>query len=125
MQKGKFINQQNLHKNIFDWGSTGRVSDPEMTGAKDLVVLDVTLLPGKGHSFHKHPQQEEVIFVLEGTIEQWIGEKKKILQAGDSAFIPADVVHASFNITEENARVLAILGPCVGEQGYQVVEVDR
>ena len=51
--------------------------------------------------------------------------KKRMLEPRDSAFINADEVHASFNISPENARILAILGPCVGEVGYEVVEVGE
>jgi len=38
-------------------------------------------------------------------------------------FIPADTVHASFNVSGQTAKVLAILGPSIGEEGYQLVEV--
>lgn len=125
MSEGKFFTQQSVQKNILEWGITGRVSDPQATGAKSLCVLDVTLLPGKGHSFHRHPRQEEVLYILEGKVEQWIDQEKRILEPGDSAFVPADVVHASFNIGENNARILAILGPCIGKEGYEVVEENE
>jgi len=38
-----------------------------------------------------------MIYVIEGEIEQWVDGEKRILRLGDSAFIAADVVHASFN----------------------------
>ena len=47
----------------------------------------------------------------------------RILGPGDSVFIGADVVHASFNVGESDAKLLAILGPCVGDQGYELVDV--
>ncbi|UCD41229.1 MAG: cupin domain-containing protein, partial [Chloroflexota bacterium] len=84
---------------------------------------DVELFPGKGHDFHKHPDQEEVIVCVKGTLEQWVGEEMRMLKPGDAVFIQADEVHASFNMGDENAYALAILGPCVGEIGYEVVEV--
>ena len=124
MIRGKFFTQKTLQKNVEDWGIMGRISDPQVTGAKDLVVLDVELQPGKGHSFHKHPRQEEVLYVLHGNIEQWVDGEKRILHPGDSAFVAADVVHASFNVGDDNARILAILGPCVGEEGYEVVDAE-
>jgi hypothetical protein len=34
-------------------------------------------------------------------------------------------VHASFNVSERNAKILAILGPCVGAEGYELVDVSR
>ena len=83
----------------------------------------MTLLPGKGHNFHRHPDQEEVIVVLAGKVEQWIDRDKRVLTAGDAAFIPADMVHASFNVGDSEAKLLAILGPCVGPIGYELVDV--
>tara|TARA_B100000700_G_C14936924_1_gene804785 strand:+ start:785 stop:1225 length:441 start_codon:yes stop_codon:yes gene_type:complete len=120
---GKFITTEQMERDTLDWGVMGWVSRPSTTNTKDLVVIEVTLESGGGHNFHKHPEQEEVIYVLEGKVEQWLGDKKQVLSQGDSVFIPADAVHASFNVFDQNAKLLAILGPSVGEEGYQLVEV--
>ena len=108
---------------ILDWGRLRWLCNPPSTGAKDLTVIDVTLSPGKGHNFHKHPDQEEVILCVAGSVEQWVDREKRILGPGDSAFIPADVVHASFNVGSAEAKVVAILGPCKGDIGYEVIEM--
>jgi quercetin dioxygenase-like cupin family protein len=120
---GKFVLAGDTKPEILDWGRLGWMSNPPNTGARDLTVIDVTLLPGKGHNFHRHPDQEEVIVVLAGKVEQWIDRDKRVLTAGDAAFIPADMVHASFNVGDSEAKLLAILGPCVGPIGYELVDV--
>ena len=120
---GKFIIASDVQRHQNESGSQAWLSRPSTTGAKDLVVTEVTFLPGQGHAFHKHPDQEEVIYILEGVVEQWLDQEKRILSAGDSVFIPADLVHASFTMGDSPAKVLAILGPCVGEDGYVSVEV--
>ena len=120
---GKFITVSTMERDQMDWGVMGRASRPATTGARDLVVIEVTLETGQGHAFHKHPDQEEVIYVIDGTIEQWIGQEKQLLSSGDSAFIGADVVHASFNDSGSSAKLLAILGPSIGEEGYALVDV--
>ena len=121
---GKFLVASEIEPVHLDWGVQQWFSDPKTTNAKDLVVISVEILPGYGHNFHKHPHQEESIFVLEGEIEQWLDKEKKILQKGDSAFIPAGLVHATFNILEKPVKALAILGPCIGEEGYELVDVS-
>ena len=123
MKSGKFFRQDELVFENLDWGRLASVSGPLTCGAEDLVVLDVVLRPGKGHAFHKHPRQEEVIYVLQGEVEQWLEKQNLILKPGDSVCIPADCVHASFNVGDTDAKVLAILGPAVGETGYEVEEV--
>jgi quercetin dioxygenase-like cupin family protein len=120
---GKFVLTSGTTPQMLDWGRLGWLSNPPNTGASHLTVIDVKLDPGKGHAFHHHPDQEEVIFVVSGRVEQWLDREKKILGPGDCAFIPAGVVHASFNAGDGEAHVLAILGPCVGDLGYVSVEV--
>jgi quercetin dioxygenase-like cupin family protein len=100
-----------------------RLSDPSVTGARHLTVIDVNFDAGKGHNFHKHPDQEEVVLVIAGKIERWVDQAKRILGPGDSAFIPPGVVHASFNADAQPAKIVAILAPCVGPAGYEVVDV--
>ncbi len=119
----KFVIAKDTKLEINDWGRLGWLSNPPSTGAKQLTVIDVNLDPGKGHDFHKHPDQEEVILVVAGKVEQWVDREKRILGPGDSAFIPGDVVHASFNVGDTPAKIVAILGPCVGPIGYELVDV--
>ncbi len=120
---GKFISSKQAVREELEWGSLAWFSSPAVSNAKDLVVIEVTFNPGGGHDFHKHPNQEETLYVIEGSVEQWIDQERRTLGPGDSAFIGADVVHASFNLGGGNAKLLAILGPCVGPQGYELVAV--
>lgn len=122
---GKFISSIEVKREELEWGSLAWFSSPVASNAKDLVVIEVTLSPTGGHNFHKHPKQEELIYVIEGEIEQWVDREKRMLRSGDSAFMGADVVHASFNISGRNAKLLAILGPCVGSEGYELVDVSK
>ena len=54
---GKFITLTDRESDVLDWGTMGWLSRPATTGAKDLVVIEVTLDPTFGHNFHKHPDQ--------------------------------------------------------------------
>ena len=121
--KGMFRPAKDVAPDVMFWGVRRWVCHPQSTGAKDLTVIDVTLGPGQGHNFHRHPGQEEVIYVVAGSVEQWVDREKRLLAPGDSVFIPGDMVHASFNAGSGDAKMLAILGPCLGPEGYQVVEV--
>jgi quercetin dioxygenase-like cupin family protein len=86
--------------------------------------MEVTLEPEFGHDFHKHPDQEEVICVRSGRIQQWLERDRRELGPGDSVFIPADLVHASFTSGDETAQLVVMLGPCVGDVGYELVDVS-
>ena len=107
--RGKFVVASEAERDELDWGTMTWISRPQTTGAKDLVAIEVNLMPGGGHNFHKHPDQEEVIYVIKGSIEQWLEDRRQELNAGDSVFIPADVVHASFNMSHRHRRNCLLL----------------
>ncbi len=85
----------------------------EVCGAKDIQICRATLPAGEGHGFHTHPELEEVIYVLEGEVEQWVEREHRVLKPGEVAHIPKGVVHATFNPTAEDAVILAVLSPAV------------
>ena len=119
----KFVIRLVTRRVELDWGTHGWLSNPPTTNNKQLTVIDVELLPGKGHDFHKHPDQEEVIVCVNGRVDQWVGEEKRKLNPDDAACINADEVQATFNEGGESAFGNAILGPCVGDTGYELVDV--
>ncbi len=121
---GKFVPGAEAVRQQLDWGSLGWCSRPADTEAENLVVIEVTLAPGGGHAFHRHPQQEEVIYVVDGEVEQWREEEMQVMRPGDAVFLPGGTVHASFNTSDSDAKLLAILSPAVGDgDGYEVEEV--
>ena len=119
----KFMLSADNPPETLDWGKLRWMSHPSSTGARQLTVIEVNITPGNGHDFHKHPDQEEVIYCISGKVEQWLDTEKRTLGPGDSVSIGADVVHASFNVGDADAQLLAILGPCVGDRGYELVDV--
>jgi quercetin dioxygenase-like cupin family protein len=120
----RFVLAGDVRQDQFDWGVIGWRCVPGITGSKHLAVLDVVLEPGQGHDFHTHPDQEEMIIVTGGRIEHWIERDRHELAPGDSVFIDAGVVHASFNTGSEDAHLQVVLGPSMGEGGYELVDVS-
>jgi quercetin dioxygenase-like cupin family protein len=119
-----FVMNADVRQEGFDWGTIGWRLTPEH-GAKTLVVMDVTLEPGEGHAFHRHPGQEEMIIVKEGEITQFLEQELTTLQAGDSVFIEEGVIHASYNDGSETALLQVIIGPSLGEgSGYGLEDVS-
>lgn len=78
--------------------------------AQDVILVRATFAVGEGHGFHYHDEREEFLYILQGEVEQWIGEERKICRAGDVIFVPPGVVHASFNVGEGDVKLLAIFG---------------
>ncbi|MFW5695678.1 MAG: cupin domain-containing protein [Alkalispirochaeta sp.] len=122
---GAFVFNKEMVRDQFDWGEIAWACRPQNTESAQLAILDVTITPGMGHNFHRHVDQEEMIYVLEGEIEQWIEKEKQILKPGDAVFIKKGIVHASFQRGERPAHLLAILSPSVGEGGYAMEDVSE
>ncbi len=120
---GQFLPSKDVVREQLDWGSMGWLCRPKGTGMKNLVIIEVTFAPRGGHAFHKHNDQEEVIYCVSGRVEQWLEQEKQMLEPGDSVIIPAGVVHASF-ATQGGEKMMAILSPSVNDDnGYAVEEV--
>jgi quercetin dioxygenase-like cupin family protein len=119
-----FVMQKDVEQESFDWGTIGWRCRPANTGARSLVVMDVTLEPGEGHAFHRHDGQEEMIIVKGGAITQFLEREFATLNPGDSVYIDEGVVHASFNDGGETAHLQVVIGPSLGEGGYGLVDVS-
>jgi quercetin dioxygenase-like cupin family protein len=73
------------------------------------------LAPGVTAPNHKHPG-EEIIYVIEGTIEYRLeGRAPVTLKAGDVLFIPTGVVHSAKNVGTDNAAELGTYVVPVGK----------
>jgi quercetin dioxygenase-like cupin family protein len=68
------------------------------TPGREAIQVRVDLAPGVAFGKHTHPG-EEVIYVLEGTLEYQLEDKPPVtLKAGDVLFIPAGTVHSARNL---------------------------
>ena len=77
----------------------------------DLLLVRANMEPGHSHPFHTHPNREEVIYVLSGRAEQWIGSQHRILGPGEMVLVPRGEVHGTYNPFRERLVFLAILAP--------------
>ena len=91
---------------------------------RDLLLVRVNIEPGRCHAFHTHPNREEIIYVLSGRVEQWVGREHRILVSGETAFIPKGEVHGSYNPFRERLVLLAILAPS-GAPPPALVDVSK
>ena len=74
---------------------------------REAVQVRVDLAPGVAFGKHTHPG-EEIIYVLEGSLEYQIEGKPPItLKAGDVLFIPAGTIHAARNVGSGTGSELA------------------
>src|SRR5262245_23918076 len=68
---------------------------------REVIQVRVDFDPGYAAPRHTHPG-EEIIYVLEGTLEYEIGGKTSSVKAGDVLFVPAGTVHSAKNVGSGN-----------------------
>ena len=120
----RFITRQDCEVTEAHWGHHDWCCKPEMTGSKNLILVRVTMPPGRGHQFHLHPAREEIIYILEGKGEQWVDRERRILKPGETAFIPRKVVHGIYNSSKAPVTFLAILSPAVAKGPFLIDRYD-
>ena len=70
--------------------------------------------PGAGAPTHFHDHADEVIIVLDGTLEMWIGDERRLVGPNHTVALPAGVPHGFVAAGPTAARILAFL-PQSGE----------
>lgn len=94
---------------------------PDIVKKADSYMVKVNVPKGMGHDFHRHPKMHEILYILKGRAEQWVEGEMQFLEVGDSVYIDADVVHATFNAGEGELEFLAILSP---PEGWEAGTLD-
>ena len=70
---------------------------------------------------HSHPESDEMVYVLEGTLRYSVNGDARDLHAGDSMFSPRGSDHAFSNPHDKPVRVLTVLSPDIGAQYFRDV----
>jgi quercetin dioxygenase-like cupin family protein len=68
---------------------------------------------------HSHPANEEIVYVLEGTLRYSVGSETRDLRPGDSMATPCGAVHGFSNPGDVTVRALVINTPDIGAQFFR------
>jgi quercetin dioxygenase-like cupin family protein len=95
--------------------------DGTLSGA-GLGVFELTVPPGaRVPPAHSHRDNEEVAYVLEGTLRYTVDGEMRDLRPGERMYTPRGAVHAFSNPHDQPARALIILTPDIGLQYFRDV----
>jgi quercetin dioxygenase-like cupin family protein len=88
---------------------------------REVIQVRVDFDPGYVAPRHTHPG-EEIIYVIEGTLEYQIDGKPSTVKAGDVLFVPAETVHSVKNIGTGHGAELATY---VVEKGKPLITLAK
>lgn len=101
----------------------------ETVGSKALHMQIITMPPGARGNTHKHETHETAIYVLSGEAGTYYGDKLEhhvIARAGDFLYMPPNVPHLPYNLsqTEPAIAVIARTDPNDQESVVLLPELD-
>ncbi len=99
------------------WGSMEWLVDDALQPGAALSLARMTVRAGCVSEVHRHPNCDEAVHVLRGRIEQRIGDRLVVLDAGDSTHIPAGAAHCSRALDGQDAVMMVAYS--AGKRIYQ------
>jgi uncharacterized RmlC-like cupin family protein len=102
----------------------------ETVGAEAIHMQLLTIPPGARAKAHRHESHETAIYVLSGEAAMHYGQNLEhhlISRAGDFVYIPANVPHLPYNLSQSDPCIAIISRTDPNEQESVVLmpELDR
>ncbi len=76
-----------------------------------FTVFEQVTPAGWGPPRHIHSREDEVVYILEGTYEIWLGDERRTVSAGACAILPRDIPHGFRNAGSAPGRLLCVIVP--------------
>jgi mannose-6-phosphate isomerase-like protein (cupin superfamily) len=89
--------------------SYDNIAVKKLTSDKNSTTF--LILIKKEVKLHKHQSHSETIYVIEGTGEMRLGEKKYLIKKGDVLFIPENMPHSVKVTSDIPLKVLSVQAP--------------
>ncbi len=92
----------------------------EVTGGS-FAVVEHPIQPGVLVDPHIHSNEDELSYVLEGTIWARVGDREIEAGTGDYVWKPRGVLHTFWNPGPDPARILEVISPAGFEQLFEEI----
>ncbi|MGB6008418.1 cupin domain-containing protein [Castellaniella sp.] len=87
-----------------------------------MGIFELTVGPGSNTPPpHSHQDNEEIVYVLDGTLRYTVGADTRDLTPGQTMHTPKGVVHGFSNPFQDVARALIVMSPDIGAQYFRDV----
>jgi mannose-6-phosphate isomerase-like protein (cupin superfamily) len=95
--------------NILGEQTLVKLANVDTDGA--VAIFQQTIPPLAGPPLHRHANEDEWFYVLDGQITIEVDGERSVLHGGGSAFVPRGTVHAFKNFGKVRARILVLATP--------------
>ena len=116
----KLVDPATIPTQTFEWGLIKPLVATANTDGPAMSLLQVVLLPGRGHERHNHPDADEILYILSGQGDQMVDDGRPFpVSAGQAVFIPTGAWHSTINTGWEPLTLLAIYAPAGAEEALR------
>lgn len=99
----------------------------ETVGAESSVFGITVFPPGAKHDIHRHPNAEEIEYIVSGSGVAAVGDDDVQIGAGEMVFVPRNEYHGFHNTSDEETVMVWTYAPAasLAEAGYVRREDDE
>lgn len=88
------------------WGRLVWMVAGRLGNSTTMTVGKCYIDPGQANPRHHHPNCDEVLHVLQGSIEHSAGDEVVAMEEGDTISIPSGVVHNARNVGDDQVVLM-------------------
>jgi mannose-6-phosphate isomerase-like protein (cupin superfamily) len=99
-------------------GERTSIAAPAASLRGAYCILDQVLVPGQISPVHAHDLEDQVVWVLSGTMAVWVDGERAEVGPGGVALRPAGLPHAMWNATDEAVHFLELTSPAERFESY-------
>jgi quercetin dioxygenase-like cupin family protein len=89
-----------------DFGRMRWLLDGDRAPGTHMTLGEVTINSGHKNPLHVHDNAEEVLYLIDGTLEHRVGDEVFHLEAGDVIRVPAGVPHDARSVGDGPAKMV-------------------
>ncbi|MBM4149596.1 MAG: cupin domain-containing protein [Lentisphaerae bacterium] len=107
MTKATVIRSAEAPVQCLPWGSMQWLVNGQTAPGSAMTLGRVTFKPGQSNPSHAHPNCDEILLVVKGTVEHTLPQGGTVrLEAGDSIVLPQGCSHTAKNVGSTDAVVI-------------------
>ncbi len=90
----------------FDWGQLHWFANGKLGNSGEMTLGQCVIKPGCENPRHLHPNCEEILYVISGTIAHSLEDDSFEMGPGDTVVIPPNLMHNARNVGSETAVMM-------------------
>jgi quercetin dioxygenase-like cupin family protein len=90
----------------FPWGGIRWLCNRALDADAEMTFGLVFIRPGEKNPLHYHPNCEEVLYVISGRCDHWLGDEWHAMRPGATLRIPRNAPHCARNTGWEPVRMV-------------------